>query len=106
MTHSRLGAAYASLGEAASAIVEGEKAMALVPTSENLEFGPDLEDEMARIYEQLGDADHAIPMLKRLLRTSYGGNAALDPIWDSIRQVNKFFVSFASCVVSFTRFAK
>ena len=87
--------------------------MALVPTSENLEFGPDLEDEMARIYEQLGDADHAIPMLKRLLRTSYGGcdlsysgNGALDPIWDSIRQVNKFFVSFASCVVSFTRFAK
>src|SRR5206468_10585062 len=56
------------------------------------EFGTNLEDEMARIYAQLGDADHAIPMLKRLLQTSYGGatlltpaTLRLDPIWDPIR---------------------
>jgi eukaryotic-like serine/threonine-protein kinase len=97
ITHTRLGAAYAGLGEAASAIAEGEKAMALVPTSENPEFGPDLEDEMARIYGHLGDADHAIPMLKRLLRTSYGGatfltpaTLRLDPLWDSIRHDPRF----------------
>src|SRR5438477_2290423 len=51
-THMWLGAAYAGLGEAASAIAEGEKAMALVPSSKNPGFGLDLEGEMARIYAQ------------------------------------------------------
>jgi TolB-like protein/Flp pilus assembly protein TadD len=85
------------LGEAASAIAEGEKAMALLPSSKNPEFGPDLEGEMARIYAQLGDADHAIPMLKRLLRTQHPSAAfltpatlRLDPIWDSIRNDPRF----------------
>ena len=77
--HMRLGAAYAGLGEAASATAEGQRAMALVPSSKHPEFGPGLEDEMARIYAQLGDADHAIPMLKRLLRTSYGSATFLTP---------------------------
>jgi TolB-like protein/lipopolysaccharide biosynthesis regulator YciM len=96
-THAGLGAAYAGLGEAASAIAEGEKAMALLPSSKNPEFGPDLEGEMARIYAQLGDADHAIPMLKRLLRTQHPSAAfltpatlRLDPIWDSIRNDPRF----------------
>jgi eukaryotic-like serine/threonine-protein kinase len=92
-----LGRAYAGLGEAASAIAEGQKAMALVPSSKNPEFGPDLEAEMARIYAQLGDADHAIPMLKRLLRTQYASatfltpaTLRLDPIWDLIRNDSRF----------------
>src|SRR4029079_15836974 len=70
-THAGLGTAYAGLGEAASAIAEGQKAIGLLPSSKNPEFGPDVEGEMARIYAQLGDADHAIPMLKRLLRTQH-----------------------------------
>jgi len=96
-THALLGEAHAGLGDAASAIEEGQKAMALVPSSKNPEFGPDLEGEMARIYAQLGDADHAIPMLKRLLRTSYGGatwltpaTLRLDPFWDPIRNDPRF----------------
>jgi serine/threonine protein kinase/lipopolysaccharide biosynthesis regulator YciM len=92
-----LGAAYAGLGEAASAIAEGQKAIGLLPSSKNPEFGPRLEDEMARIYAQLGDADHAIPMLKRLLRTQFAGanlltpaTLRLDPIWDPIRNDPRF----------------
>ena len=92
-----LGRAYAGLGETASAIAEGQKAIGLLPSSKNPEFGPGLEDEMARIYAQLGDADHAIPMLKRLLRTSYSGatfltpaTLRLDPIWDPIRNDPRF----------------
>src|SRR5438093_3524979 len=92
-----LGAGYAGVGEAASAIAESQKAMALVPSSKNPEFGPGLESDMARVYAQLGDADHAIPKLKRLLRTSYGGatfttpaTLRLDPIWDSIRNDPRF----------------
>jgi TolB-like protein/Tfp pilus assembly protein PilF len=96
-THGWLGEAYAGLGETASAIAEGQKAMALLPTSKNPEFGPDLENEMACIYGQLGDADHAIPMLKRLLRTSCTGatfltpaTLRLDPVWDRIRDDPRF----------------
>ena len=92
-----LGAAYAGLGEAASAIAEGQKAIGLLPSSKNPEFGPGLEDDMARIYAQLGDADHAIPMLKRLLRTQYASatfltpaTLRLDPIWDLIRDDPRF----------------
>ncbi len=92
-----LGAAYAGLGEAASAIAEGQKAIGLLPSSKNPEFGPRLEDDMARIYAQLGDADHAIPMLKRLLRTQYASatiltlaTLRLDPIWDPIRNDPRF----------------
>ena len=96
-TRALLGAAYAGLGEAASAIAEGQKAIGLLPSSKNPEFGPRLEDEMARIYAQLGDADHAIPMLKRLLRTQFPGatfltpaTLRLDPIWDPIRNDPRF----------------
>jgi TolB-like protein/predicted Zn-dependent protease len=95
--HSRLGLAYAGLGEAASATAEGQKAMALMPSSKHPEFGLNLEDDMARIYAQLGDADHAIPMLKRLLRTQYPSatfltpaTLRLDPIWDPIRNDPRF----------------
>jgi TolB-like protein/cytochrome c-type biogenesis protein CcmH/NrfG len=96
-TRGSLGAAYAGLGEATSAIAEGQKAIGLLPSSKNPEFGHDLEDEMAHIYAQLGDADHAIPMLKRLLRTHYPSatfltpaTLRLDPIWDPIRKDPRF----------------
>jgi serine/threonine-protein kinase len=96
-TRMRLSEAYAGLGEAALAITEGEKAMALLPSAKDSDFGLGLEDEMARIYAQLGDADHAIPMLKRLLRTHYSGATfltpaalRLDPIWDPIRNDPRF----------------
>ena len=96
-TRALLGAAYAGLGEAASAIAEGQKAIGLLPSSKNPEFGPGLEDDMARIYAQLGDGDHAIPMLTRLLRTQYPSatfltpaTLRLDPIWDPIRNEPRF----------------
>jgi serine/threonine-protein kinase len=95
-THSFLGLAYAGLGEAASAIAEGEKAMAMLPTSKDPFEGPGLEENMAAIYALLGDADHAIPILKRLLQIPYGGVPItpawlrLDPTWDQIRNDPRF----------------
>ena len=71
-THAALGLAYAGLGEAASAIAEGQKAMAMHPTSKDPFDGPGIEEDMAAIYALLGDADHAIPILKRLLQIPYG----------------------------------
>jgi serine/threonine-protein kinase len=101
-THAALGWAYAGLGEAASAIAEGQKAMAIHSTSKDPFGGPEEEDRMARIYALLGDADHAIPILKRLLldscltlRIPYGGAITpallrLDPVWDQIRNDPRF----------------
>ena len=95
MTHSFLGVAYAGLGEAASAIAEGEKSMAMYPTSKDAIDGPAIEENMALIYALLGDADHAIPILKRLLQIPYTGAITpallrLDPVWDQIRNDPRF----------------
>src|SRR5205814_9222377 len=68
--HSLLGVAYAGLGNAAAAVSEGQKGMALQPTSEDPFEGPNREEQMAQIYALLGDADHAIPILQRLAHTS------------------------------------
>jgi tetratricopeptide (TPR) repeat protein len=94
-THAALGLAYAGLGEAASAIAEGQKAMAMLPTSKDPWAGPGRETNMAGIYALLGDADHAIPILKRLLQIPHGDAITpallrLDPTWDQIRNDPRF----------------
>src|SRR5439155_27268026 len=53
---SDLGRAYAGLGEAASAVAEGQKGMALDPTSQDPVDGPGEELTMAQIYALLADA--------------------------------------------------
>ena len=93
--HAALGQAYACLGEAASAIAEGQKAMAMCPTSKDRLDGPAIEENMATIYALLGDADHAIPILERLLQIPYSDAITpawlrLDPGWDQIRNDPRF----------------
>ena len=94
-THAFLGQAYAGLGEAAAAIAEGQKAMAIEPISKDPVDGPVREETMADIYALLGDADHAVPILKRLLQIPYNGAITpallrLDPVWDQIRNDPRF----------------
>ena len=92
--HAALGIAHAGLGEAPSAIAEGQKAMAIYPTSKDPMYGSGLEADMAQIYALLGDADHAIPILKRILQMPCisvplgpitPALLRLDPVWDQIR---------------------
>jgi TolB-like protein/tetratricopeptide (TPR) repeat protein len=93
--HSGLGVAYAGLGDATSAVAEGQKGMVMQPSSEDPFEGPGREAAMAKIYALLGDADHAIPILKRLVQTSAPSEIVptllrLDPTWDSIRNDPRF----------------
>jgi hypothetical protein len=83
------------LGQAASAIAEGQKAVAIHPTSKDPADGPVEEESLARVYALLGETDHAIPILKRLLQIPYSGAITpallrLDPIWDQIRDDPRF----------------
>jgi len=91
--HANLGRAYAGLGEATSAVAEGQKAIAMRPASKDPFEGPGQEYAMAQIHAFLGDADHAIPILKRLLQIPFPITPALlrlDPIWDQIRDDPRF----------------
>ena len=97
--HASSGRAYAGLGEAALAIAEGQRAMAIGPMSKYPTDGPDFERDMAQIYAQLGDADHAIPIIRRLLHLPFPDMnpgvmtpalLRLDPVWDSIRNDLRF----------------
>jgi len=93
--HGLLGVAYALLGEAARAITEGEKAIAMKSAYEDSYEGPKVEECMAQIYAALGDADHAVPILKRLLQIPYRqpittGILRIDPFWDPIRDDPRF----------------
>ena len=69
--------------------------MAMYPTSKDPWGGPGIEENMAIIYALLGDADHAIPILKQLLQIPYYGATTpaalrLDPVWDQIRNDPRF----------------
>src|SRR5689334_20727065 len=93
--HSFLGLVYANMGDAASAVAEGRKGMELQPTSEDPFEGPVREEEMAVIYARLGNADEAIPILKRWIHvpSSTGitpGALRIDPDWDPIRNDPRF----------------
>ena len=93
--HSLLGVAYAGLGNAPAAVSEGRKGIALQPTSDDPFEGPEREEDMAKIYALLDDADHAIPILKRLTQVSAPTEIVpallrLNPIWDSIRDDPRF----------------
>jgi serine/threonine-protein kinase len=93
--HANLGWAYAALSEPESAIAEGQKAITIIPSSKDAYLGPKYEQNMARIYALLGDANHAIPILDRLLRIPYSASLTpaklrIDPTFEQIRNDPRF----------------
>jgi tetratricopeptide (TPR) repeat protein len=92
---SGLGVACAGLGDAPRAVSEGQKAMAMQPTSEDPFEGPLQEENMAQIYALLSNADEAIPILKKWIQVPSATSITpallrIDPIWDPIRNDPRF----------------
>ena len=71
------GLALAYLGQRAEAIREGQRGIAIRPTSQDALYGPYDEHLMARIYIVLGEQDKAIDLLEKLLKKPY----FLTPAW-------------------------
>lgn len=86
----------AGLGHKEAALREGERAVAMMPASEDPVYGPVAEENLAGIEAQVGEAERAIARIERLLVTPYGAfpltQAALrlDPLWDPLRQHPRF----------------
>ena len=68
LRHARLGLLYAYMGRKADAIREGERAVQLMPVTEDAIDGHQWLCNLALIHARVGDADQAISMIERLLR--------------------------------------
>ena len=83
-----LGLAYAGLGRRDEAIAEGTRATELMPIEREAWRGAIRLGELARVYADLGDADAALPIIRRLLDAPGELSETvlrLDPAFDPIR---------------------
>ena len=89
---SMLGSVEAGLGNKEAALREGERAMTLMPASEDAVYGPIAEETLAAIEARVGEPERALARIERLLTTPYGAypltqpTLRIDPVWDPLRQ--------------------
>jgi tetratricopeptide (TPR) repeat protein len=86
----------AGLGNKEAALHEAERAVSLLPASEDPVFGPGMEEALAAVEAQVGEDERAITRIERLLTTPYGAfplnqtALRLDPAWDPLRSHPRF----------------
>ena len=86
----------AGLGNKEAALREAERAVSLLPASEDPVFGPGMEEALAGVEAQVGENERAITRIERLLTTPYGAfplnqtALRLDPTWDPLRSHPRF----------------
>ena len=86
----------AGLGNREAALREGERAVSLLPSSEDPVYGPSAEERLAEVEAQVGEPERAVARIERLLVTPYGAfpltqaTLRLDPVWDPLRQHPRF----------------
>jgi TolB-like protein/Flp pilus assembly protein TadD len=91
--HSQLGTVLAGLGQKEDAISEGNKAVELLPESEDAFAGPKATAALAEIYAWVGEPDEAFRLLDHLLTVPNGltvPTLKLDPTWDPLRNDPRF----------------
>jgi serine/threonine-protein kinase len=88
-----LGLALAYLRQKAAAVREGERAMALLPSSRDAYFGPYIQHQLVRIYLVVGEPELALDRLEPLLEFPYPLSPdwlKIDPTFDPLRNHPRF----------------
>ena len=91
--HAQSAKVLACLGEKEAALVEGQRAMELLPETKDAFIGPQITAAVAEVHAILGDNAHAIDILEGLLsRPSWVAVEGLkvDPVWDPLRNDPRF----------------
>jgi len=91
--HAQSAKVLACVGEKEAALVEGQRAMELLPETKDAFIGPQITAAVAEVHAILGDNAHAIDILERLLsRPSWIAVEGLkvDPVWDPLRNDPRF----------------
>jgi len=91
--HVANGHAFALLGRKEEAVRAGERAVELVPISEDALNGPLQVIELAKIYSRIGERDEALRLIDELLSIPCDlsvGMLRLDPVWDPLRDHPRF----------------
>jgi tetratricopeptide (TPR) repeat protein len=91
--HAALGLALAYLGRKADAVREGQRAMELLPVSQDHYTGPYYVVQLARIYLLIGEPDKALDQLEAVLRQPYYLSPSwlrIDPTFDPVRNNPRF----------------
>ena len=91
--HGQHGLILAALGQKQEAIIEGNRAVELLPESEDAFDGPQVTATLAQIYAWTGEFDEAFRLLDHLLVVPNGLTVPmleLDPAWDALRKDPRF----------------
>jgi len=91
--HAQHGLILAALGQKEEAIAEGERAVELLPESQDALDGPQGTAALAQIYAWTGEFDEAFRLLDHLLVIPSALTVPmlkLDPAWDSLRKDPRF----------------
>jgi TolB-like protein/Flp pilus assembly protein TadD len=91
--HRQLGLILAVLGHKEEAIAEGERAVQLLPESQDAFDGPQATAALAQTYAWTGESDDAFRLLDHLLGVPNGVTVSmlrLDPVWDPLRNDPRF----------------
>jgi serine/threonine-protein kinase len=91
--HVGMGLALAMLGRKAEAIAAGERALALLPITRDAVFGPQVQQQVVRIYLIVGEREKALDYLEPLLTVPYWlspGWLRVDPTYAPLRGHPRF----------------